>query len=353
MLTAAAPSFGAPATAGDGWRARGTTARSVRVAKPTPPAIRQVAYEDDIAGPSLRTAGRMPHHSFYDGEYRVAQQNADDAFGDSLKESFERPFGVEETGRPADGGRFDPAADEADRLFDDMPAEEPAPAEPEPAYEEPVFDEPAYESDEATQRRAGSLFDDEPRTTAEEIGAGVPANAEPDATTRNEGTGRFSQDRGEAMQSCSEGLAELKASRLASIDLSIRVTGSEGEDFPYVCSLDDGSVFAPRQWCDVTYMWKASGLCHKPLYFEDVHLERYGHSWGPFVQPLVSGAHFFGSIPVLPYKMGLQAPNECVYTLGYYRPGDCAPYLLDPIPFTWRAALFQAGATVGVAAILP
>src|SRR5690606_15394574 len=127
----------------------------------------------------------------------------------------------------------------------------------------------------------------------------------------------------------------------------------EGEDFPFLCSLDDGTVFAPRQWCEITYMWKASGLCHKPLYFGDVHLERYGHSLGPVAQPLLSGAHFFGSVAVLPYKMGLQTPNECVYALGYYRPGSCAPYMLDPIPFTWRAGLFQAGAVVGVAAILP
>mgnify|MGYP001270361444 CR=1 FL=1 len=148
-------------------------------------------------------------------------------------------------------------------------------------------------------------------------------------------------------------LAALKGSRLDAIDLNIGVTGAEGEDFPFLCSLDDGSVFAPRQWCEITYMWKASGLCHKPLYFEDVHLERYGHSWGPVAQPLLSGAHFFGSVAVLPYKMGLQTPNECVYALGYYRPGSCAPYMLDPIPFTWRAGLFQAGAVVGVAAILP
>ena len=84
-----------------------------------------------------------------------------------------------------------------------------------------------------------------------------------------------------------------------------------------------------------------------------MHLERYGHSTGPLTQPLVSGAHFFGSIAVLPYKMGLKTPGECVYALGYYRPGDCAPYLIDPIPFTWRAALFQAGGTVGAAAVLP
>jgi hypothetical protein len=87
-------------------------------------------------------------------------------------------------------------------------------------------------------------------------------------------------------------------------------------------------------------------LCHKPLYFEDVQLERYGHMAGPWVQPFASCANFFLTIPILPYKMGLETPNECVYALGYYRPGSCAPYLLDPLPVSVRAALFETSAWV-------
>jgi hypothetical protein len=74
---------------------------------------------------------------------------------------------------------------------------------------------------------------------------------------------------------------------------------------------------------------------------------------GPALDPLVSGAHFFGTFPILPYKMGLMTPNECVYTLGYYRPGNCAPYMIDAVPFTWRAAAFEAGAWTGGAFIVP
>ncbi len=99
--------------------------------------------------------------------------------------------------------------------------------------------------------------------------------------------------------------------------------------------------------------WKASGLCHKPLYFEEVQLERYGHEIGPVLQPLVSTAHFFGNIAVLPYKMGIHPPNECQYALGYYRPGDCAPYMLPPVPISLRGAAVQAGAVVGAAALVP
>ena len=124
---------------------------------------------------------------------------------------------------------------------------------------------------------------------------------------------------------------------------------------PPECGLDDESFDpnVPRAWAPMTFTWKASGLCHKPLYFEQVHAERYGHCRGPVLQPVLSHAHFFLTVPVLPYKMGLTPPKECMYTLGYYRPGSCAPYMLDPLPLSVRAGLFQAGAWVGGVFILP
>jgi len=153
-------------------------------------------------------------------------------------------------------------------------------------------------------------------------------------------------------KNCQEELDRLQADRLNSINLDIRITGTPGEDFPFECMIGS-HPYQPRQWPQITYMWKASGLCHKPLYFEQVQLERYGHSWGPYVQPIMSGVHFFGTLPILPYKMGIRTPCECVYSLGYYRPGNCAPYMIDPVPFTWRAALFQTGTMAGLVTIFP
>ena len=160
------------------------------------------------------------------------------------------------------------------------------------------------------------------------------------------------REREESEQNCREEIGKVNSDKISSIDLSIRVPGNAGEDFPYECSVSTSS-HQPRQWPEITYNWKASALCHKPLYFEQVQLERYGHSWGPYVQPIMSGVHFFGSVPILPYKMGIRTPTECVYTLGYYRPGSCAPYMIDPVPFTWRAALFQTGAVTGTALAVP
>jgi hypothetical protein len=161
-----------------------------------------------------------------------------------------------------------------------------------------------------------------------------------------------SEEAAQSQESCEEELAALKADRISTVDLSIRIDGVPGEDFPYECPLGDDTL-QPRVWPEITYTWKASALCHKPLYYEDVQLERYGHSWPRFAQPLVSGAHFFGSTAILPYKMGLQTPNECVYALGHYRPGSCAPYYIEALPFTWRAAAFQAGVVTGINFALP
>ena len=109
----------------------------------------------------------------------------------------------------------------------------------------------------------------------------------------------------------------------------------------------------PRQWNELTFTWKASGMCHKPLYFADERLERYGHSWGPLLQPIISTGRFWLTIPILPYKMGVHPPNECIYTLGHYRPGSCTPYMIDPLPLSVRGALYQGAATVGAVMVLP
>ena len=61
---------------------------------------------------------------------------------------------------------------------------------------------------------------------------------------------------------------------------------------PTECTFGD-ELYAGRNWAPSTLTWKASALCHKPLFFEEVQLERYGHTAGPLKQPFLSGAHFF------------------------------------------------------------
>lgn len=117
-------------------------------------------------------------------------------------------------------------------------------------------------------------------------------------------------------------------------------------NLPYECGWTD-QPFMGRHWAPLEVNWTASALCHKPLYFEERALERYGHTAGPITQPIISGAHFFGSFAVLPYQMGMYPPMECQYELGLYRPGNCAPYLVPPVPLSARGAAAQAGAVLG------
>jgi hypothetical protein len=169
----------------------------------------------------------------------------------------------------------------------------------------------------------------------------------------------------EYRRKCRKVLEELRQNGIATVGLDIGTqykfnskgvsTGSlasEGVDYPCESTLGD-EPFMVRHWSEVCFEWKASCLCHKPIYFEEVQVERYGHSCNPILQPVVHAVHFFGTLPILPYKMGLQPPRECVYALGYYRPGDCAPYVLDPIPINGRAAAWQGAAWTAAAFIIP
>jgi hypothetical protein len=106
-------------------------------------------------------------------------------------------------------------------------------------------------------------------------------------------------------------------------------------------------------WGDQSFEWSSTGLCHGPLYFEEVNLERYGYQCQPCLQPFVSGAHFFLTVPTLPYQMTVQPPRECIYTLGHYRPGSRVPWQRNRLPWDARAAAVQAGVTVGLVFLIP
>ncbi len=155
-----------------------------------------------------------------------------------------------------------------------------------------------------------------------------------------------------SLKACNEAADKLAKKTIDTINIDISLTGKPGDAYPCECVLAEGH-FVPRSWPMITYTWKASALCHKPLYFEDVQQERYGHSHGPFLDPVVSAAHFFVSIPLLPYYMGVEPPCECEYSLGYYRPGDCAPFMMDPFPLSCRGAAVEAGVVTGAVIALP
>lgn len=142
---------------------------------------------------------------------------------------------------------------------------------------------------------------------------------------------------------------EFPMNRLSEADLAYI---SDNWGLPTECVIEQVD-FTPRNWNPTTMTWMASNLHHYPLYFEEVNLERYGHTAGPILQPVISSAHFFANIAVLPYKMGTHLPNERQYALGYYRPGNCAPWILPPVPLSLRGGLTQAAAMTGGFLLIP
>lgn len=106
----------------------------------------------------------------------------------------------------------------------------------------------------------------------------------------------------------------------------------------------------PRWYAQSAYHWAPSLLVSQPLYFEDVSLERYG--WTSCLQPAVSGAKFFGTVAILPYKIGVDCPRQCSYLLGHARPGSCAPPVREHLPFSLKGVALQAGAATGAVFLL-
>jgi hypothetical protein len=106
---------------------------------------------------------------------------------------------------------------------------------------------------------------------------------------------------------------------------------------------------APHHWGSgyVTYKtWESPNVYYRPLLFEEENLERYGQHAGYYLQPYVSGLHFFGGVVALPYRLASEGTLDCEYGMGYYRPGNCNPAYRKRINCSGRGLILQT-ATVG------
>ena len=110
-----------------------------------------------------------------------------------------------------------------------------------------------------------------------------------------------------------------------------------------------------RHWPLVSCQWEAPALAYRPLYFEEVNLERYGYGMKYLraAQPILSAGQFFTTIPILPYKMLAEPARTPVYALGHYRPGSDAPYrpVFPPLSVSGSAA--EAGVAAGLIFVIP
>lgn len=107
-----------------------------------------------------------------------------------------------------------------------------------------------------------------------------------------------------------------------------------------------------RPWSELHFQWQASLYWHRPLYFEEPNLERYGLKHG-CLQPLVSAAHFYALVPAMPYLVLLDPPRERVYDLGFARPGTKLARQPHRYRFRPLAAAAEAALVVGLIALIP
>jgi hypothetical protein len=110
---------------------------------------------------------------------------------------------------------------------------------------------------------------------------------------------------------------------------------------------------APLLWAETVYFWDAPAFCYRPLYYEEINLERHGYTHCRLIQPALSAAHFATATAFLPYQMTVHKPLECIYPLGHYRAGSPVPFRYHRPELRADAALVQAGTVLGLIFIIP
>jgi hypothetical protein len=309
--------------------------------------VRQASDEepiDNASGTPRITARRLEADMDVAQTQPKSNNSLFDPFGDKTNPTAP-PADISQPATPKNTpAKKDPFTDDAGApALPITPSQPVAPAQQAPPATLPAQTAPVAPAEQpAPPVRATPLPDNDPNLKFRQTPA-PPAEITPNVP-------QFSC--GPNQKSCDDELEALYKHTIDKVSLDITEKGTPGNEYPCECGMGN-LKFEPRQWDCITYTWKASALCHKPLYFEEQYLERNGHSRGPIADPLVSAAHFFITVPLLPYYMGVELPHECEYSLGYYRPGSCAPWIIDGFPLSCRGAAFEATAVTGTAFLLP
>jgi HEAT repeat protein len=86
-----------------------------------------------------------------------------------------------------------------------------------------------------------------------------------------------------------------------------------------------------RGFVPVGFGWDSPAVCFRPLYFQDINLERYGINYGCF-EIARSTLLFTKNVILFPYHLIVQPGCENIYTLGYDRPNNCMPMYCYHMP---------------------
>lgn len=184
----------------------------------------------------------------------------------------------------------------------------------------------------------------------------VAQRTQPETITPPPSTNPTITNQGESNQKIT---ADISIKPMTAISLAINATQGTMPDNKAATVFKDNTSSphipwqSDRMWAPWMYYWQASEFCHQPLYFEEPNLERSGHQTCGCLQSALSGAHFFGTIPLLPYKIALDHPCTCQYTLGHSRPGNCNAWEPHDCRFSAKAVAVEGAAVTGLVFLLP
>jgi hypothetical protein len=89
-----------------------------------------------------------------------------------------------------------------------------------------------------------------------------------------------------------------------------------------------------------------TSFCHRPLYFEELNLERCGNTYGCATNA-VSGFHFLTNTAMLPYRLATQRPDCTEPTRGDCQTCQEYSHDIEPFGFEPRGVLVEAAAAAG------
>ncbi len=136
-------------------------------------------------------------------------------------------------------------------------------------------------------------------------------------------------------------------------DVPLDISPPEGDlppDLAAQAFRDERPVVEPRT--ETVVAWTPWTICFRPLYFEEIGLERYGCSAGA-AQSSISAARFFFGVGLLPYKTISRLPRSCVCSNGFSRCGDAPPPGYEDCSFHIDGAAFEAATLAAIVLSLP
>lgn len=96
----------------------------------------------------------------------------------------------------------------------------------------------------------------------------------------------------------------------------------------------------------------ADRFAYEPLYFQEANLERYGNHHGG-LQPAISAARFFATIPALPYLATHYTPRQAYYWDWPYQTGREAPHVRELPPLRLKPATVESASIAALILLFP